>query len=119
MNNKLMIIDKEAILRAWLTGDNLEKMDSNYNAKVFTCEYNGVTLSTRCRRVMERPSSFAPYQEVDGLLYEFTKDDKTVLDWNGELDPNAQRNSPNGYSSTFEYFIKNYGHPENFPNRVN
>jgi hypothetical protein len=39
---------------------------------------NGYVLYTRPARVPERPASFMPYVEVDGVAYQFQKDGKWV-----------------------------------------
>lgn len=88
----------EKLLQTWLadTPDTKDIAGNRYNR---TAQLGEVSLWTRPKQVMDRPSPFHQYQETDGLGYIFIDGEGQSVD-----DFTGSRNMPGPKQATFEWF---------------
>lgn len=88
----------DKLLRTWLA-ENPDMRSIGGDNYFRTAQFGEVTLWTKPKRVMDRPSQFHEYQETDGLGYIFLDNGGQQVD-----DFSGSRHTPGPKQAAFEWF---------------
>ncbi len=94
---------KEHLLATWFDTEPTQDVKPSWCGPFWkTAVVDGTTLYTRPGKVMERRAPFLPYEETDGVLYQFVRDGVRLSGWR------PGRGEGQVMAADFDYFAKTY-----------
>ena len=95
---------QEHLLATWLDTEPSQDVKRDWRGPYWeTATVEGTTLYTRPGQVMERSASFLPYEETDGVLYQFVREGKRISGFRPD-----RAGDGHVMASGFAYFAEKY-----------